>query len=554
MEQRNSGSPARGGRSFGSSRPRGAGGASSYQRGGFSRGGDRGRGGSSSGAPRTGGYTGGASRAPRTGGFGGSSQRPSTGGGYAARSSYNARAASASTDGARAPYRGGERSSYTPREGGYRGGSSAGTSTPSRGGYQGSRPYEGSNPRPSSRPSFGGGRDFGGRSGGGFSRGGRGGGGGRGGNRGMGEKIDPNRYINKAVITEEIEHFVPEHMFTDFKIGDTLKKAITIKGYTAPTPIQDRSIPHILQGVDVVGIANTGTGKTGAFLIPLIDKVLKEPKHSVLIVVPTRELAIQIEEELQGFVKNLAVKSVCAFGGANISRQIEALKTHRHFVIGTPGRLKDLLVRKKLNTAQFRTVVLDEADRMLDMGFVHDMRTLLAGVPKDRQTLFFSATLSSEIEKLISEFLNEPVRISVKTRDTSKNIDQDVIRVPRGADKFDILVDLLKKPDFSRVLVFGRTKHGVDALERKLVRGGITAESIHGNKNNSKRQQALRLFKEGKVRVLVATDVAARGLDIANVTHVINFDVPATYDDYVHRIGRTGRGANKGSALTMIEG
>ncbi len=344
-------------------------------------------------------------------------------------------------------------------------------------------------------------------------------------------------------------------MFADFKIGETLKKAIAVKGYTTPTPIQDRSIPHILQGVDVVGIANTGTGKTGAFLIPLIDKVIAKPTESVLIVVPTRELAIQIEEELHGFLKSVpSIKSVCAFGGANISRQIEALRTHRHFVIGTPGRLKDLLERRKLNTAGFRTVVLDEADRMLDMGFVHDMRTLLANVPKDRQTLFFSATLSPDIEKLINEFLREPVRISVKTRDTSKNIDQDVIRVPRGGDKFEILVDLLKKPDFSRVLVFGRTKHGVDTLEKKLMRSGITAESIHGNKNNAKRQQALRHFKEGRVRVLVATDVAARGLDIANVSHVINFDVPATYDDYVHRIGRTGRGEKKGFALTMIEG
>lgn len=368
-----------------------------------------------------------------------------------------------------------------------------------------------------------------------------------------GEHIDISRFINKAVITEEVEHFVPEHAFSDFKISDTLKKAIGHKGYAAPTPIQDRSIPHILHGADVVGIANTGTGKTGAFLIPLIDKVLRHPKEQVLVVVPTRELALQIDEELKGFVRGLHVFSVCAFGGANINRQIDALRRQVHFVIGTPGRLKDLIERKKLNLSTFRTVVLDEADRMLDMGFVHDMRVILKETPDDRQTLFFSATLSREIEGLIGEFLREPVRISVKTRDTSKNVDQDVIRVPRGADKFDVLVNLIKDPSYGRVLIFGRTKHGVDKLARNLSRAGITADAIHGDKNNNKRQLALRLFKEGRVRVLVATDVAARGLDISGVSHVINFDIPATYDDYVHRIGRTGRGAHKGIALTMIE-
>ncbi len=310
----------------------------------------------------------------------------------------------------------------------------------------------------------------------------------------------------------------------------------------------------MLQGADVVGIANTGTGKTGAFLIPLIDKVMKDQTEAVLIIVPTRELATQIDEELQGFIRSTSIRSVCVFGGANISRHIEALKSHRHFVIGTPGRLKDLMERRKLNLTRFKTVVLDEADRMLDMGFVHDMRLIIGTMPKDRQTLFYSATLSPEIEKLIGEFLREPVRISVKTRDTSKNIDQDVIRVPRGGDKFTALLENLKKPEFTRTLVFGRTKHGVDKLTKMLMRSGISAESIHGNKNNSKRQQALRMFKEGRIKVMVATDVAARGLDIPDVSHVINYDLPATYDDYVHRIGRTGRASKKGIALTMIEG
>ena len=465
----------------------------------------------------------------RTGGH--SSYRGSNTGSFSARSSYGPRPST------------GHASHGSATGGSYRGGDS-------QGGYRssGSRPTSGYRGRSSfgSRPSYSASRG-GSRFGGGRSGGGRRGGGSR------DERIDASRFINKAVITEEIEHFTPEHAFTDFKIGEGLKKAITAKGFKNPTPIQDRSIPHILQGADVVGIANTGTGKTGAFLIPLIHKVLENPREGVLVVVPTRELAMQIDEELQGFVRGLQVRSVCCFGGANISRQIEALRQHRHFVIGTPGRLKDLIERRKLNLSGYKTVVLDEADRMLDMGFVHDMRTIMAQLSKERQTLFFSATLSPDIEKLIGEFLKEPVRISVKTRDTSKNIDQDVVRVPRGGSKFDILVDLLKKTDFTRVLVFGRTKHGVDKLTKLLLKAGVSAESIHGNKNNAKRQQALKLFKAGRIRVMVATDVAARGLDIADVSHVINFDVPATYDDYVHRIGRTGRGEKKGTALTFIE-
>lgn len=553
------GARAGGSRTGGFSRT--AGGRDGASRSGATLGGARG--GSRDGGSRTGGYQGGArsggssfgsrpassssyarpaqsdgasrggySRGGSTGGYQGGAR--SSGAGYAPRtsspSSYAPRTDSASA-----------RPAYAPRtEGGSRSGSS----------YAGgaSRGYQGNSDR-GSRPSYGGGSSRGGFSGGrsGGSRGGS-----RGGSQ-RDEKIDPTKFINKAVITEEIEHFVPEHQFSDFKITPELKKAIAVKGYVNPTPIQDRSIPHTLQGVDLVGIANTGTGKTGAFLIPLLNKVMLEPKEAVLIVVPTRELALQIEEELQGFIQGSRIRSVCCFGGANISRQIEALRSHRNFVIGTPGRLKDLLERRKLNLSQFRTVVLDEADRMLDMGFVHDMRTILAQVPKERQTLFFSATMSTEVEKLVSEFLNEPVRISVKTRDTSKNIDQDVIYVPQGGSKYDVLADLLKKPEFSRVLIFGRTKHGVDKLQKQLSQAGIAAESIHGNKNNTKRQQALRMFKMGRVRVLVATDVAARGLDISDVSHVINFDVPSTYNDYVHRIGRTGRGDKKGVALTLIE-
>ena len=357
----------------------------------------------------------------------------------------------------------------------------------------------------------------------------------------------------KAVITEEAEHFTPEHSFADFKIDERLKRIVIAKGYSAPTPIQDRTIPHILHGLDVVGIANTGTGKTAAFLLPLINKVLLNPRENVLIMAPTRELAIQIEDELKSFTRGLKIFSVCCVGGANIGRQIADLRYHNNFIIGTPGRLKDLIQRKVLNLAGFNTVVLDEADRMLDMGFINDMRFMMAQMPAKRHTLFFSATISKEIEGLIKEFLKEPVRISVKTQDTSKNVDQDVVKVQKGNNKIDVLSQLLAQSDFSKVLIFGRTKHGVERLSRDLASKGFKVDSIHGDKNHSRRQKALGLFKSHHVNILVATDVAARGLDIAGVSHVINYDMPASYEDYVHRIGRTGRGDKKGKALTFIE-
>jgi superfamily II DNA/RNA helicase len=359
-----------------------------------------------------------------------------------------------------------------------------------------------------------------------------------------GGRIDPSIFVNRAIITEEIVKFVPEHKFTDFKIDEVLKKSIVARKYEFPTPIQDRAIPHVLNGADIVGIANTGTGKTAAFLIPLIHKVLQDRKQHVLIVVPTRELAIQIDSELKAFVKGMKIFSVCCVGGMSIGKQIADLRYANEFIIGTPGRLKDLIDRKKIDLAKFKTIVLDEADQMLDMGFINDMRFLMAGMPV--------ATISKDIEKLINDFLREPVKISVKTQDTSKNIDQDVVRV-RGANKIDVLRDLLAQDGFNKVLIFGRTKHGVEKLSQMLIQKGFKAESIHGDKNHYKRQSALRLFKENHVKILVATDVAARGLDISDISHVINFDVPETYEDYVHRIGRTGRGDKKGKALTFID-
>ncbi len=364
--------------------------------------------------------------------------------------------------------------------------------------------------------------------------------------------VDLSKLINKAEPMGDEAPFVPEHQFADFNIEQVLKDNIAARGYITPTPIQDKSIPLVLEGNDIVGIANTGTGKTASFLIPLINKVLKDRSQRALIMVPTRELALQIEQEFYGFSKRLNVNAVCCVGGANILPQIRVLRRTPNFVIGTPGRLKDLMERGELELSVFQTVVLDEADRMLDMGFIQDMRFIMSQMSKERHTLFFSATLSREIEGLIHEFLNSPARVSVKTRDTARTIDQDVVRISNGQSKFDVLVEMLRDPSFNKVLVFGRTKHGVERLTRDLNMQGIRADSIHGDKTHGRRQKALGLFKQDQVQVLVATDVAARGLDISGVSHVINYDLPATYEDYTHRIGRTGRAGQAGKALTFI--
>lgn len=363
--------------------------------------------------------------------------------------------------------------------------------------------------------------------------------------------VDLSKLVNKAQPAEDVVAYVPDHSFAELAIDERLKQNIITKGYVHPTPIQDKSIPHVLNGEDIVGMANTGTGKTAAFLIPLIHKVLQNRGERVLIMVPTRELAIQIEQEFYGFAKQLNVHAVTCVGGAGIVPQMRALRRNPNFVIGTPGRLKDLMERRELDLSRFATVVLDEADRMLDMGFIGDMRFILATMPTPRHTLFFSATLSREIEALIGDFLTNPARVSVKTRDTAHTIDQDVIRT-EGGRKFEQLAEMLKGEDFDKVLVFGRTKHGVERLANDLTRAGIPSESIHGDKTHGRRQKALGLFKQNHVRVLVATDVAARGLDISGVSHVINYDLPATYEDYTHRIGRTGRAGKTGKALTFI--
>ena len=341
--------------------------------------------------------------------------------------------------------------------------------------------------------------------------------------------IHPSKFINLTPSIAKADVYVPTHMFKDFALAQSVQKNLLKTGFLAPSAIQDQAIPLVLQGHDVIGLANTGTGKTAAFLLPILTHLTEKPdRGSVLIMAPTRELAQQINDEARRFSEGMQIFSTVVVGGTNIDRQIRDLKRQPHIIIGTPGRLKDLLQRRALRLDNVRHFVLDEADRMLDMGFINDIREVAALLPQERQTLCFSATITPTIQTLIHDFMKSPETVSVRTGETSDHVIQDIIEASDKLHKQEILREMLIKDEFEKVLVFGETKFGVQRL-------------------------ADHLFKGGKVKVLIATDVAARGLDIPNVSHVINFDTPSTYEDYVHRIGRTGRGGAHGAAFTFID-
>lgn len=366
--------------------------------------------------------------------------------------------------------------------------------------------------------------------------------------------IHPSKFINKAVPKAEEVAYEPKNRFSDFPFSNQLHYNISQKGYELPSSIQDQAIPYIIEGRDVIGIANTGTGKTAAFLLPIIERQSGiSLRPSVLIIAPTRELAQQIDEQFREFSRALGLYSALVVGGMPMERQIRDLKRRPNFIIGTPGRLKDLINRRFIQLSNITTLVLDEADRMLDMGFLPDIKNIIGQMPEDRQNLFFSATITPEIAVLFNTFSKDPVTVSVRTAETSEHVEQDVIEARDKEHKLEILSDMLMRDDYEKVLVFGETKFGVQRLSDYLDKNGIPSIAIHGNKNQSQRQRALKQFKDGKVKVMVATDVAARGLDIPNVSHVINFDTPQTYEDYVHRIGRTGRGGAMGRAHTFID-
>jgi len=372
-----------------------------------------------------------------------------------------------------------------------------------------------------------------------------------GGNRIKYMSVNPQMLIKKATPFES-RIYKPKNKIVDFPLEPQIQKNIAHKGYVNPTPIQDQIIPSILEGRDVIGLASTGTGKTAAFLLPLIDKIMKHPGQKVLIVTPTRELAVQIMEEGRVYSFGTRTFFTICIGGVDLGRQVRELRRNPQFVVGTPGRLKDLSERRELKLHEYRTIVLDEVDRMLDMGFVNEMRDLVAQLPRERHSLFFSATMSDKARIIAREFLHDPITVEVASQRASENVDQDIVKL-NGRSKVEVLHEMLIRPEFEKVLLFGRTKRGMEKLTMELERRGFSATSIHGNKSQSQRQRALQAFKNNQVQILLATDVAARGLDIDSVTHVINYELPETYDDYIHRIGRTGRADKSGCALTFID-
>jgi len=370
--------------------------------------------------------------------------------------------------------------------------------------------------------------------------------------RRRGEFIDIFKFVSKAKPISDDNKVEIKHTFLDYGFDNKINQNLIDIGYVTPTAIQDQSIAEIIKGRDLIGLANTGTGKTAAFLLPLINKCQKDDRQNVLIIAPTRELAQQIDQEFKKFAKNIRLYSTVCVGGVPISKQIIDLRRCPHFVIGTPGRLKDLRDRNKINFAVFQNIVLDEIDRMLDMGFVDEIKRILAELPEKRQSLFFSATIPTKIEVLVQQFLNNPVTVKTITGQTAANVDQDIVRAS-AENKFDKLKDILIQAELKKVLIFSETKRDVEKLAKNLSISGFKADSIHGDKRQSQRQKALAKFKQDEIQILVATDVAARGLDINNVSHVINYTIPQTYTDYIHRIGRTGRGTKSGQALTFVE-
>jgi ATP-dependent RNA helicase RhlE len=366
-----------------------------------------------------------------------------------------------------------------------------------------------------------------------------------------GQYINPAKFIKAAIPVEE-ENYVATNSFSDFNINPVLKRNLEFSGYLEPTPIQDQTIPAALEGRDVIGVAHTGTGKTAAFAVPLLHELLTDRNKRALIMAPTRELAQQIEAECIKISKSSNIRTAVLIGGSSIGRQLSDLKRSPQIIIGTPGRIKDHLERKSLNLATIEIVVLDEVDRMLDMGFINDMRKILSLITNDRQSYFFSATLDTKVRELAATFTKDPFTIMLKTGDTSDNINQDVVQYVTVHDKLDKLHDTLIQSEVQKVIVFEETKRSADRLGKELVLRGFQAVSIHGGKSQGQRQRALQQFKENKVNVLVATDVVARGIDVVDVTHVINYSIPHTYDDYIHRIGRAGRAGRLGHALTFV--
>lgn len=395
-------------------------------------------------------------------------------------------------------------------------------------------------------------RQFGGR--GGFHRAGQSSGRSFGGRRFAAPKaLNPLMFVREAQPISSQEEVVITHKFSDFGLHASLLSNLDKKGFEKPTSIQDSALEPALAGRDVLGLADTGTGKTLVFILPILNKIISNRDETALIIAPTRELAVQIRDEFKILSEGLGIYTAIVIGGSDMRRQIDELRRGPSILIGTPGRLKDLYERGCLTLKDTKNIVLDEVDRMLDMGFVKDITQLISLVSKERQTLMFSATLDSKVEVIARQFLNNPIKISVKTGNTSGNIEQKIIKASGRTQKISLLCEMLAKEEFKKVIIFGRTKYGVEDIGKDLVRAGFNVGAIHGNKRQSQRETVLRQFKNDQINILIATDVAARGIDVKDISHVINFDQPATYEDFVHRIGRTGRAGATGIALTFVD-
>lgn len=360
-------------------------------------------------------------------------------------------------------------------------------------------------------------------------------------------------FIKKAQPVNETQ-YISSRFIKDLPVDESIISNLSRKGYISPTEIQDRSIEPILKGHDLIGLAQTGTGKTGAFLIPLAHNLLgKNPSFQILVISPTRELAVQIEQEFRSITNGLGLYSECLIGGTDVRKDVMKLRKSCHVVIGTPGRISDMVRQKAIILNHFSILVLDEFDRLLDMGFSRDILSIVDEMHNRKQTILFSATEDKSQKAMIGKLLHAPVEVRLRNGNiTGDNIDQEILRVPDGENKMDILLNLIKDPSFEKVLVFADTKRGVSKICKNLRRAGIKADEIHGNKSQNYRMNALDAFKNKRIQVLVATDVAARGLDIVNVSHVINYQQPQNMDSYIHRIGRTGRAGKSGKAYTFV--
>lgn len=365
--------------------------------------------------------------------------------------------------------------------------------------------------------------------------------------------LTPDSFIRKADPAEATA-YMAERLIQELPVHDSIISNLRKKGYEKPTEIQDKTLEAILEGRNLIGLAQTGTGKTGAFLIPLVHNLLrKDSSGHVLVISPTRELALQTDSEFRSIAHGLKLFSTCLIGGTSVRRDIENLRKPGHIIIGTPGRLTDMVRQGALDLRRFTVLVLDEFDRLLDMGFAPDVNRLAGGMNRRSQTVLFSATEDRSQKKIIDELVENPYIVRVRTGNISAdNIEQEIVTVKDGEKKMEILLEMVRNDSFEKVLVFADTKRGVSRICRDLKRGGVTADEIHGDKSQNYRVKALESFRNRKIKVLVATDVAARGLDISHVSHVINFQQPRDMESYIHRIGRTGRAGAAGRAITFV--